>query len=655
MTTRNLRLVFFHGRSTFNGKKIDIKLCSKYNVTIDNDKYTIELNPRYVYDFWYYGIEDIAMIVGNNGSGKSDICNTLIDFLCSTGSRSSDDSFLLCEVNNTLKVIIRENHKYTPVVIWKTKRLPCEIYSLSAKDSLLPLQCIYYKPCLDEYDYMRQSIYSNLYDVSVGGLIHKARSSQYDSKPTATSTVVDYRDDIVFYYSMELKEILIFFRDVKKFIDKDNSPNIDIVKTLLRYPQSLIIHVADYNNYLDFIANWKKYRLSDLPDVEPISKVIRRLRQNTTTESCIFNLILNIVIAPLYLACSKVVPTSVKLKKEYATFCNNFLLNLESAQLNSNDASALNEWALMFMKKLISVDTQHINPYIEEAIEALDSIKPAFDMCIKDNIYGNEALLNFSTLINENTADRKFDNLFHFIDQINKLELEYSFISYDFALSTGEIAVWKILCKLFNAVHNDTYTFNYVIFDEPDMALHPEWQRRIIYILDWFSSILFKKSKKGLQYLITTHSPILLSDMPMSNVVYLYPPKDNSYNICNNRNFNTLGNVIYSLYNDAFFLNENGQVGEHAKKWINGLIQELKSNDNSEDSRFFNEEQIAILEKKISIIGDPILQGQLLRMLYRRSKSNEQQMKLVDRKILETEKYLSYLRRIKIANDTDQI
>ena len=661
MKTRNLRLVYFHGKSVFTGKMIDIKLSGKYNVTFSNGQYLLEVNPRYIDDFWQDGIADISMAVGNNGSGKSDICNTLLSFLCSSGGGGSEDAFLLCEANNDIKVIVRETTKHIPTVLWNSKKHTSVIHDISVDTSLellKTLQFIYYKPSLDEYDYKRLNITpSNFYNASLGGLLHSAGAYQYNSKPLSISMMPEFRADIALYFVRELEETLRFFKSIKDITSGSEPDNKAVVNDMLRYPQNIKIEVNDYNSYLGFMVNRKERLLKKLPDIKPISDALHRLEQRISEKSFNDNLVLNILLAPLYMACIKDMSLSHELQNEYTTFCGRYLSNLEAAQFNSNDSFDFCEWAMSFMEKLISSDTDHINPCIEDAIAALRSMETVMDMWSVGNIYygQNEAFINFYELMCGNTVDKSLDSLISFMDLVDRLELDYSFISYDFALSTGEFTVWKMLCKLYNATQNRQYSFNYVVLDEPDMSLHPEWQRRLINILDWFSSLLYKESNTKFQFFITTHSPIMLSDMPMDRVVYLYHPKDNAYNICNDRDFNTFGNVIYNLYNDAFFLDENGQVGEHAQNWINSLIQELKAYDDPESPRYLDNEQIMYFEKKIFMIGDSVLQRQLLRMLYRRARNSEIQIGLVDRKIQETEEYLKYLRRMNAEHDTDQI
>ena len=90
-------------------------------------------------------------------------------------------------------------------------------------------------------------------------------------------------------------------------------------------------------------------------------------------------------------------------------------------------------------------------------------------------------------------------------------------------LSSGELGLLKSFANLYSAKINlqgktfpGVATTNYVLlFDEIDLGLHPEWQRK------WISRALPIIEKifddKHLQIIITSHSPIFLSDICRKN------------------------------------------------------------------------------------------------------------------------------------------
>ena len=141
------------------------------------------------------------------------------------------------------------------------------------------------------------------------------------------------------------------------------------------------------------------------------------------------------------------------------------------------------------------------------------------------------------------------------------------------------------------------YKINYIIFfDEIDIGLHPNWQKRIIqYIIDFLNST---DDEKYYHLIFTTHSPFLLSDIPKENIIFLNDKSSIKQ---------TFGANIHSLLSDSFFM-EDGLMGEFAKAKIDKAITLLNQDKLSEDD-------LKYCEQIISIIGEPIVKNQLQRML----------------------------------------
>ncbi len=89
-----------------------------------------------------------------------------------------------------------------------------------------------------------------------------------------------------------------------------------------------------------------------------------------------------------------------------------------------------------------------------------------------------------------------------------------------------------------------------LIIDEIDLYLHPEWQRIIVsellnIVKDQFPNNYF-------QIIVTSHSPIVLSDIPIENSIYLDRNADGLTRQVQ-RNEQTFGANIHALYQNAFF------------------------------------------------------------------------------------------------------
>lgn len=111
--------------------------------------------------------------------------------------------------------------------------------------------------------------------------------------------------------------------------------------------------------------------------------------------------------------------------------------------------------------------------------------------------------------------------------------------------------------------NNIKYRHVCVIFDEIELYFHPEMQRTFIARLLYGLKQLSFKSIKSIQFIMVTHSPFVLSDVPRSNVLFL----DKNGKSCSIERMHTFGANIHTMLEHSFFL-ENGTIGAFAKKII---------------------------------------------------------------------------------------
>jgi len=165
-----------------------------------------------------------------------------------------------------------------------------------------------------------------------------------------------------------------------------------------------------------------------------------------------------------------------------------------------------------------------------------------------------------------------------------------------FDLSSGEKYLFLITFLLYiEALEKNTDIIIYL--DEPDLTLHPQWQKQLISNLIY----IFSDFKYIVHFIITTHSPFLLSDIPKENVIFLKKGKQVYPDI------NTFGANIHTLLSHGFFM-ENGLMGEFAKKQIDNVINYL----NSKKSGIRNNDEA---QNIINMIGEPIIKRQLQKMM----------------------------------------
>lgn len=139
-------------------------------------------------------------------------------------------------------------------------------------------------------------------------------------------------------------------------------------------------------------------------------------------------------------------------------------------------------------------------------------------------------------------------------------------VSFSWIASSGE-RNWVSLFSVLTSVSGENF---WLFLDEPDNTLHPDWQRTLLdKIIEACNGGNYKGKK--VQIWISTHSPIMLSDMPGNSVTYL----DNKTNM-GRQIEETFGQNIYALFNHAFVLHD-GVIGTFASKKIEEVMDRLQN------------------------------------------------------------------------------
>lgn len=189
-----------------------------------------------------------------------------------------------------------------------------------------------------------------------------------------------------------------------------------------------------------------------------------------------------------------------------------------------------------------------------------------------------------------NSKNEKY-NISDFLNQIEILR-DFDQNSFYFkwvGMSYGEKAMVDLFSRFYPFMREGKK--NKLIFiDEGELGFHPEWQRKYIKLLvDYFNSF----DGNQIQIIITSHSPIVISDLPKKNIVFRSKEGDKSAPDISE----TFAQNIHTILYDSFFLKE-GTIGEFAKEFIVKLFREI------EYLTLKNKEAVW---KKIQIIGEPII------------------------------------------------
>lgn len=149
------------------------------------------------------------------------------------------------------------------------------------------------------------------------------------------------------------------------------------------------------------------------------------------------------------------------------------------------------------------------------------------------------------------------------------------------------------------------YRFVNVIFDEVELYFHPELQRSFMGLLLQALQNAHFKNLYGVNIILATHSPFLLSDIPHSNVLCL---GEDTMNV-----EGTLGANIIELLGNSFFLSSViGNVASREIQKIVNLYQAAKREENITNTFKKNKERFKYVYK---YVADPYLKDLVGRML----------------------------------------
>lgn len=144
-----------------------------------------------------------------------------------------------------------------------------------------------------------------------------------------------------------------------------------------------------------------------------------------------------------------------------------------------------------------------------------------------------------------------------------------------------------------------------IVLDEVELGFHPEYQRKFIcFLIETFERLGLSKYL-GIHFLITTHSPFMLSDLRKSNILYIEDGKK----IDKEDMLNPFGANINDILVQSFFL-KAGFVGDFVRKKVLRLLDWL---DGNEDKNL--EWDIDKAEKIVNSFGEPIIKNHLQNML----------------------------------------
>lgn len=642
-------------KTGFNlSSKYDFKFVEDINVSNENKisgKLLCEKleNPKIFHD----SISDIKAIIGENGSGKSTLIEALIQNIM-TKTSSYFDGFIVTD-----KFVFNRSGIYFAESINEITFLDLKLisnYDLVNYDRngltrkvLTEEEIKYYNDGQIATRHLNNSSiihYSPLLNVdrisNIEGLAGSSKTWEtnywhYYDFTTENCIVDDYNtlsisesnyyisgeSELLAHKSAESKRNLEFLSDeiFKELPFKNNIKKITI-------------RLNDfYQRFWESIDSYFKSDNDILGNIEEVIYSIKK-KDNNNKES---ELESNIFISLIYGA----------LKYEYRENMNfgnrgdsNALISTIQTFTKSIKKAKSNEEKLYLFLEKANFPRQSNKMLIKKIKRAIKFVLKCTEISTRNNY-------DFSISLSNPKAIKDFLNLFYNEFQFDERSFVFEIFSIEFkGLSSGEKNLLSMFSRFKRAADTIIESQSDIIFilDEPEVMLHPQWQVSFINLLNNHLHKLFPNKK--LQIIISSHSPMLISDLPKTNILFL--EKDKKTGNCKVAELktmqNTFGANIHSLYSDAFFLKDKGgAMGEFAKKTIKNVIKEL-------DKDFpTNKIHLKII---IDQIGEPLIRNQLTNLFYK--KFPEERIENIDDRIDFLEQELALIKKIK-ENSKDEI
>ena len=575
-------------------------------------------------EFWSDSIlYNINVIVGNNGSGKTTVINIVMEILQELFDRkleSQDETIFLVEHKKGTALIYLPGSVHEPTRIKNTIQR-CSQYlftpgSITSKDEILNhLDCtklIYITNTISETDNNRYYKTDNqphvranfIYDCSLMGTIrHNSNDDCYHNYQEKYKT-----DPIPYYFVNE------HYKQVKFVCDSIQHDYLIQLKNKglsVPVPDNLLITIRDYRSSYN--------RIIDLPQNIKHQKTISEKIAYILCASCFYTFLDNIrkynVKPPSHVKA----PKSATLKEFTYLFDS---IQFDQIQLkNVEPISIIKSFCLTFVS------------FICDSKEQFDHI-----LCSQQDIH-EDLPVKFTVSVNEDSTIW----LTKFMEYYRNTCVPYYFLDFSWGLSSGEENLLRLFASLFYAFdYSNSNLYNWfggerrsqcdsviLIMDEADLTFHPEWQRKLIQILTAFLPLEFGHcGVNDLQVILTTHSPLLLGDIPANNVIYL---GDNESQNVSNVVRNTFGQNIHTILKDSFFL-ANGTLGAFASDKINNTADKLRNFEK------MTPQEIEECKSIVDLVAPGILKGKLTELY---EKAVNKNVVILEEAIKESAKALS--------------
>jgi hypothetical protein len=183
--------------------------------------------------------------------------------------------------------------------------------------------------------------------------------------------------------------------------------------------------------------------------------------------------------------------------------------------------------------------------------------------------------------------------------------------------STGEVQFLDLFSSLHSTIQASQHSAGdtcVLLLDEPDCRFHPEWSRRLISSLN---SLLQTEpfNQYSYQVVISTHSPLLVSDVPKESIHCFVRDLDTNEVSIKSSRYGFMSNLM-DLLTDSFYT--DSVFGAYSENYVNQIINEIEALEKEQAlDAAKKREKIADLRHRLSVIDDDMIRSSIVRRIQR--------------------------------------
>jgi hypothetical protein len=570
----SFKICYIWIRKFRNFENFGVNLSSKEKFDFNQEKFS--LSRKEIEDipnnFFGDNISDVTGFIGKNGTGKSNLIE-LVCKLVKGGKTSVDSDFL---------IVIKRAGEYT-----------CH-YSFEEYMSIESNFPISFADYSGDIDNLKVIYFSNVYDERTHIFSSKVSDLSANKRyprnnwPSKTKTS-DFVKQLQFINSELFRSSEIPIPQKVVITPKLNMQKFSYAQRGLK---------SDYTTTESFTSELESF-LSDIKSLKP-------------SKQKLYYFFLFTIINEILIQIRDFSSDNYRLDESIEMQTKGLIEDIEKIKLTYKSKSDIAKKWQAWCEKIIN---ETYKEYFQDTVknkrqyknlEALsENVKllGEFDEFIKPknleiSTEGSRNRKTESYIIEFKESNNRLDeNFYNFMDRSTRFKLDW------LGLSSGHKAYLDIFSLLRFDLKNIKTDNVLICIDEGDLYLHPKWQADFFYKL---VNLIPKFKTANYQFILTSHSPFLVSDLPKQNLVFL--GKDDSKPdlgiINDNENVKTFAGNLGELYLDAFFM-EGNLISRFAADKIQNVVDKIKTKEklNSDD------------EKLIELIGEDLIRVQIKNLL----------------------------------------